>query len=345
MYKNLKKVHSEPYPGHRLFLILLGLFLFVSSVKAGSNDQEEGGRFNPGEMIMHHITDSHVWHLWDGEHGTIFLPVIVYSKERGFDIFSSHRFYDEHHNLVSYDGYTLEHEHIVLEGGSHVYDFSITKNTLWLFITALTVFFVFFSVARGFKKNEGRAPKGIQSFFEPFVIYFRDEVIKANIGSGYEKYVPYILTLFFFILFGNLFGLLPGAANLTGNIAVTSTLAFFTFLITNFSGNKNYWKHIFWTPGVPLPLRLIILPVEIIGMFTKPFALLIRLFVAITAGHVVILSLISMAFIFQSWAVGFGSTILVVFISLIEVLVAAIQAYVFTIFTAVYIGMATEDEH
>ena len=170
--------------------------------------------------------------------------------------------------------------------------------------------------------------------------------MKPNIGPKYEKYLPYLLTLFFFILFGNLLGLLPGAANLTGNIAVTATLAVFTFLITNISGNKNYWMHILWTPGVPLPLRIIILPVEIIGIFTKPFSLMIRLFAAVTAGHIVLLSLVCLTFIFNSWVVGVGSSIFVLFISLIELLVAGIQAYVFTLFSSLYIGMAVEEhEH
>jgi F-type H+-transporting ATPase subunit a len=201
------------------------------------------------------------------------------------------------------------------------------------------------AVARGYKRNKHKAPSGIQSFIEPVIVFVRDEIVKPNLGHRYEKYLPYILSLFFFILFGNLLGLLPGAANLTGNIAVTFTLALLTFLITNFSGNKAYWQHIFWTPGVPLPLRLIILPVEIISVFTKPFALMIRLFVAITAGHIVILSLICMAFIFHSILVGFGSTLLVLFINLIELLVAGIQAYVFALFTSLYIGMATAEDH
>ena len=155
-----------------------------------------------------------------------------------------------------------------------------------------------------------------------------------------------MLTLFFFILFGNLLGLLPGAGNLTGNIAVTATLAILTFIITTFSGNRAYWSHIFWTPGVPLVLRWIILPVEIVGIFTKPISLMIRLFVAITAGHIVLLSLIALAFIFKSLWVGVGSTVMVLFISLIELLVAGIQAYVFVLFSSLYIGMAMADhEH
>jgi F-type H+-transporting ATPase subunit a len=202
------------------------------------------------------------------------------------------------------------------------------------------------AVANGYKKNKGKAPKGIQSFIEPVVLFVRDEIVKPNIENKHEQYLPYLLTLFFFILFGNLLGLLPGAANLTGNIAVTLTLAVLTFIITNVKGNKNYWTHIFWTPGVPLPLRIFILPVEIIGMFTKPFSLTIRLFVAITAGHIVLLSIISLAFILKSIGVGVISSLIVVFLNLIEILVAVIQAYVFTLFSSLYIGMATaEGEH
>ncbi len=326
--------------------IALGLLFFNFSFAQSEStveQAEEAEAFNPGDMIMHHILDSHVWEFWEG--ATLHLPIIVYSKERGLEIFSSANLYDEHHNPVEYNGYTLEHEHIVRTDGVHVYDFSITKNVVALFLNSIVMLLVFIAVARGFKKNAGKAPKGIQSFFEPIIIYIRDEVIKPNIGHGYEKYVPYLLSLFFFIWFGNLFGLMPGAANLTGNIAVTATLAFFTFVITNVSGNANYWKHIFWTPGVPLPIRFIILPVELIGVITKPISLMIRLFVAISAGHIVILSLIAMAFIFQSYAVGIGSSIILVFINLIEILVATIQAYVFTIFTSVYIGLATEEAH
>jgi F-type H+-transporting ATPase subunit a len=291
--------------------------------------------------------DDHVWHLWDGHYGTLYLPVIVYSAEKGLDVFSSHNFYDENHNIVEYNGYKLDHNHIALTGSeAYVLDLSITKNVAMLLINAALLLLVFTAVARSAKKNAGKAPKGLQSFFEPIVIFVRDEIVKPNIGHHYEKFMPYLLTLFFFILFGNLLGLLPGAGNLTGNIAVTLTLALLTFIITNVKGNKAYWSHIFWTPGVPLPLRIVILPVEIIGIFTKPFSLTVRLFVAITAGHIVLLSLLSLAFIFQSVTVGFVSSLIVLFISVIELLVAGIQAYVFTLFSALYIGMATaEHEH
>jgi F-type H+-transporting ATPase subunit a len=324
---------------------------FLMAPVAGSAAQDEHGEaeepFNASELILHHVMDDHVWHLWD-HGGTIYLPVIVYSSEKGLDIFSSRNFYDEHHNTVEYNGYVLDHNHIYL-ADSHkaVLDLSITKNVAMLFINAALLLVVFLAVAKGYEKNKGKAPTGIQSFFEPIIVFVRDEIVKPNIGPRYERFLPYMLTLFFFILFGNLLGLLPGAGNLTGNIAVTLTLAALTFIITNLNGNKAYWGHIFWTPGVPLYIRWIILPVELVGLFTKPISLTIRLFVAITAGHIVLLSLIALAFIFKSVWVGAGSTVMVLFISLIELLVAAIQAYVFVLFSSLYIGMAIaeHDEH
>lgn len=325
--------------------LLLSISLLIATLSFNSvQAAPEGGEsFNPGEMIMHHVKDDHIWHFWDGF--TLYLPVIVYSEEKGLDVFMSSEFYNEAHEIVSYNGYVLDHGHISLENGSHVTDFSITKNVAFLFLNSALLLWVFFAVARGYKKNQGRAPKGIQSFFEPIIVFIRDEVVKPNIGPNYRKYLPYMLSLFFFIWFGNLLGLFPGAANLTGNIAVTMVLAVGTFILTNFSGNRHYWKHIFWTPGVPLPLRVIILPVELIGIFTKPISLMIRLFVAITAGHIVILSLIALTFIFSSYAVGLGSSLIVIFINLIELLVATIQAYVFTMFSSLYIGMAIEEHH
>ncbi len=330
---------------NNLFRIILIIFLFIGNMAPSfAADKEEEG-FNVSEVIIHHVLDDHVWHFFDGHYGTLYLPVIVYSAERGLEVFSSSNFYDEEHNLIPYNGYRLEHSHIYL-GDTQVLDFSITKNVAMLFLTALVVMIVFRAAAKGAKKNAGKAPNGIQSFMEPIILFVTDEVIKPNAGPKANKYVPYLLTLFFFILFGNLLGLLPGAGNLTGNIAVTMTLAAFTFLITNLSGNKAYWSHIFWTPGVPLPLRPILLMVEVIGIFTKPIALFIRLFAAMTAGHIVLLSIMSLTFIFHSWIVGVGSSILVVFISLIELLVAGIQAYVFTLFSSLYIGLATaEHEH
>lgn len=332
-----------------LKITVLSLVIVLFNTKLVKAADGGGEAFDPAELINHHIMDSHTWHFWDGHYGTLYLPVILYSSDRGIEVFSSSRFYDEGHNLVEFDGYTLDHEHIVpVEEGRSVLDFSITKNVAFLFLNSAIMLLVFFAVAKGYKKRPNQAPKGIQSLFEPIIVFVRDDIVKPNIGPRYEKYLPYMLTLFFFIWFGNLLGLMPGAANLTGNIAVTLVLAVLTFLITNFSGNRAYWKHIFNTPGVPWWLKFPIpmMPfVEVIGMFTKPFALLIRLFVAITAGHIVILSLISLVFIFQSYAVGFGATVIVVFISFIELLVATIQAYVFTMFSSLYIGLAIAEHH
>lgn len=314
----------------------------VAPADTARTEAHAKGAFNANDVIIHHVLDDHIWHFFDGHFGTLYLPVIVYSEERGLEMFSSSRFYNDHHQTVAYNGYELAHNHITLNG-QPVLDVSITKNVAMLLINSTILLLVLTAAARGYKRNQGKAPSGVQSFIEPIVVFVRDEVVKPNIGPRYERYLPYLLTLFFFILFGNLLGLLPGAGNLTGNIAVTATLAFFTFIITNFSGNKSYWGHIFWTPGVPLPLRLVILPVEIIGIFTKPISLTIRLFVAITAGHIVLLALISLAFIFQSITVGLMSSVIVLFINLIELLVAGIQAYVFTLFTSLYIGMAVEE--
>lgn len=329
------------------FLILLVIVLgaFFSASGQADHDQKSGEELNVSELIIHHVLDDHVWHFADG--AVLNLPIIVYSAEKGLDIFSSANFYDERHNVVPYKGYELKHNHIYLEGTDEtVLDLSITKNVAMLFINAALMLLVFVSVANAYKRNRGKAPKGLQSFFEPIILFVRDEVVKPNIGHKYERFFPYLLTLFFFILFGNLLGLLPGAGNLTGNIAVTLVLAVITFIITNVSGNKSYWSHIFWTPGLPLIMRIIILPVELIGIFTKPISLMVRLFVAITAGHIVLLSLIALVFVFHSYWVGIGSTVIVLFISLIEILVAAIQAYVFTLFSSLYIGMATaEHEH
>lgn len=348
-------------------LFALSLFLFVS-VHAEENEkmQHDGvdsheahsdssaeesheDELNVGELIMHHISDSHSWHIAGDL--TVYLPVILYSSDRGFEVFSSRNLYHHHEPVAEYQGYHLGHDEKIhaLDESRKVYDFSITKDVVSLFISISLMLIIFLSVAKGYKKRGVGSPKGIQSLFEPVIVFVRDEIVKPAIGPKYERYLPYLLTLFFFIWFNNLLGLTPGAANLTGNIAVTACLALFTFLYTNLSGNRDYWKHIFWTPGVPwwmkAPIPLMPL-VEFIGIFTKPFSLLLRLFVSITAGHIVILSLISLTFIFESLAVGIGSSIFVTLINIIELLVATIQAYVFTLFSSMYIGMAVQEhEH
>ncbi|MFD1185681.1 F0F1 ATP synthase subunit A [Pontibacter rugosus] len=328
----------------RLFVLL---FSFLT-LTAYADAPVEGGKFQPGEMITHHIADDYTWHFADGV--VLYLPVILVDNG-GFNVFSSHNFYDENHETVPYNGYAIEHGHIVrvneagepLENHADLYDFSITKNVASMFVSVALLFIVFFIIAARYKKNPGRAPSGIQSFFEPIIIFVRDEIAKANIGPKYERYMPYLLTVFFFIWFNNLLGLMPGGANLTGNIAVTLVLALITLLITVFSGNKSYWKHIFATPGVPAWLAPIMIPVELIGILTKPFSLMIRLFANITAGHIIILSLFSLIFIFESVAVGPLSVAFAIFMNFLELFVALLQAYIFTLLSAMYFGGAVEE--
>lgn len=338
---------------NKLLLVLLMSMASIAGFASDSHEviEEETGEesvFNPGEMIMHHIADSHEWHFFStgSFHCTLPLPVIVYSAGKGLSVFSSSQF--AHHN--SYKGYQIHHERIFAVDAAgeedttvSVYDFSITKNVASLILSAALLIVVFTSVAKGYVKNKGKAPSGIQSFFEPIVTYIRDEIAVKMIGPKYERFMPYLLTIFFFIWFNNLLGLIPGGANLTGNIAVTMVLALITFIITTFSGNAYYWKHVLWTPGVPLPLRIIIMPIEIIGLITKPFSLMIRLFANITAGHIIILSFIGLIFIFKSifispLSVGFG-----LFMNFLELFVALIQAFVFTLLTAMYFGSAVEE--
>lgn len=345
----LQSNFETPFKGTRKSTFMSKKFalilLFITAIVGVGNASEsgDGESFNTGELIMHHISDAHEWHLWDGAYGTIPLPVILYSGERGLEVFMSSKF---EHGHASYKGYKMDQGHIVAEDGHSFVDLSITKNVAQLLLNVVLMLWLFIAVARAYSRRKGMAPKGIQSLIEPIIVFIRDEIVKPNIGEKkYERYMPYFLTLFFFIWIGNLSGLTPGAANLTGNIAVTMVLALMTFIITQFSGKKNYWKHVFWTPGVPTPIKFIIVPVEFISLFTKPFSLMIRLFVAITAGHIVLLSLMFMTFIFHSWVVGIGSSVIVLVINIIELLVATIQAYVFTLFSSMYIGTALEEEH
>ncbi|EAZ81460.2 F0F1 ATP synthase subunit A [Algoriphagus machipongonensis] len=328
-----------------LSLLMTAFMLSISSPTiARESDEDKTG------FIMHHVKDSHEWHFatFGHTHVTLPLPVIVYSGDRGLEVFSSTDFQNhETHSFgeeYAHEGYFIdEHDHLGRVDGASFLELSITKNVVMMFIVLIVVAFLALSAASHYKKNGPVAPKGAAAIIEPIVIFVRDEIAKDSIGPKYKKFVPYLITLFLFIWFGNLLGLLPGAANMTGNIAVTMVLAVLTFIITNVNGNKDYWKHVFATPGVPIPMLLIIVPVEIIGLFTKPFALMVRLFVAITAGHIVILGFIALAFIFESYAIGVASTLMVTFINIIELLVATIQAYVFTLFSAMYIGSAVAE--
>ncbi|WP_245645682.1 F0F1 ATP synthase subunit A [Niabella ginsenosidivorans] len=348
----------------------LSLFLVSSaqSVFAQHEEHAEGAateeKFNPGEAILHHIADAHEWHFFsfkkeDGTefHGTIPLPVLLYSPQRGFSAFMSSVF---HHGTEVYNGYKLEHDKVVAVDANgnadesvKVYDFSITKNILQMIIALIVLVWLMITMAGKYKTGQGvtSAPKGLQNAIEPIITFIRDDVAKPNLGPKYQKYLPYLLTIFFFILINALFSMLPGAANVTGNIAFTAILGIIAFLVIMFNTNGHYWQHIFWFPGVPLPVKLLMIPVEIMGIFTKPFALIIRLFANMTAGHIVILSFISLIFIFTEMSKTAGvaftpvSIAFAVFIYLIEILVAFIQAYIFANLTAVFIGEAIGDHH
>jgi F-type H+-transporting ATPase subunit a len=312
--------------------------------------------FNAGEMILEHIKDAHDWHIMDigGHPVSVPLPVILYSSELGFDVFLSSKF---EHGHAEYKGYKLEHGHITRADGVSFFDISITKNVVALFISVVLLLVIFISIANRYKKNDGKAPKGLQSFLEPLIIFVRDEIAKPNLGHHYGRYLPFLLTIFFFILINNLMGLipfLPFGANLTGNIAVTLVLAGFTFIITLFSTNKHFWAHIFNTPGVPwwLKFPVPLMPVvELMGVITKPVVLTLRLFANITAGHIIVLAFFSLIFIFSQMNVGLGygvsifSIAFTIFMNFMELLVAFLQAYVFTLLSAIYFGMAAEEHH
>ena len=326
--------------------------------------------FNSVEMIMHHISDAHNFHFLDYtdsegvEHAvSIPLPVILYTK-KGLACFMSSAF---HHNddgtyVVSKKGtnFVKYHEKIyqLNDGASSLefdeqhhplnavkpIDVSITKNVFSMLLSVVLLLTLFGAAGRSARKNPG-APKGILAFLEPIIVFIREDIIIPNVGEKkYKTYIPYLITVFFFIFFNNLLGLIPGGANVTGNIAVTLVLSVFTLLVTNFSANKAYWKHIF-LPPVPLALYPIMVPIEVIGVLTKPFALMIRLFANITAGHIIILSLISLIFVFKSIFIAPVSVGFVLFMYTLELLVALLQAYIFTLLSALFIGQAIEEHH
>jgi len=320
-------------------------------------------KFDASTFIMEHIADSHVWHLWTIEKDSsekvayIPLPVILVSREKGFDIFFSNKIAHGR----SFKGYKIseseENKGKIINvdeagepTGTRPLDFSITKTVVAMLFAAIIGLWIFLALARSYKKTGISHPRGIQSFLEPVVLFIRDDVAIPNIGEHkYEKYMPYLLSVFFFILLNNIFGLIPFpppfGANVTGNVGITFVLALCTFLITQFSGNRAYWKHVFAAPGVPVWLLPIMIPVELIGLISKPFALMIRLFANITAGHIIVLSLICLIFIFDSLAVAPVSILFVVFMDCIELLVAFLQAYIFTLLSSLFIGMATAEEH
>jgi len=348
------------------FLFSFFLFLLLAGTTISSFGQEvqekteSEGKFDASTFILEHIADSHEWHILtkkNGEEVALYLPVILYSKAKGIDFFSSKRITGG--NI--YKGYKLEEEgdlqgkivnvnqEGIIDKENLPIDFSMTKAVIGMLAAAIIGLVLFLSLSRSYKKSGISHPKGIQSFLEPVILFVRDDIAIPNIGHKYERYMPYLLSAFFFILINNLMGLIPApppfGANVTGNIAVTFVMATCTFFITQFSGNKAYWKHIFAAPGVPFWLLPIMIPVEIIGLFSKPFALMIRLFANITAGHIIVLSLICLIFIFNSLSVAPVSIFFVIFMDFLELLVAFLQAYIFTLLSSLFIGMAIPEHH
>lgn len=360
----------------------------------GESAHEAEEEFKMQDMIFNHINNSNDFHLFG--HIAVPLPCILYSKEDGLTCFMSSKLDHGHKAFNRYvldqgairrlplgfpegeveighithekiektevarllhDGreYELENASTLMKFTSF-YDFSISKNVFTMMLAAILLIVIFTSVARAYKNREGQAPTGLQNFMEVIVNFIIDEVAKPMLGHKYMTYLPYLLTVFFFILTCNLMGLIPFfpfGANVTGNIATTMALALITFLITNINGNGNYWKHIFWMPGVPAPMKVFLAPIELIGVFTKPISLMIRLFANITAGHVIILSLVGLIFVFGKVGTSIagasvGALVAVpftMFMNLIEIIVALIQAFIFTILSASYFGAATEEAH
>ena len=362
-------------------LSLFSLFFFYGAFAASDSPKTESESENHGavsseaeisEYILHHIKDAHDFHLFsynDSEghrkHIGFPLPVIVYSS-KGLRTFMSSEFHhdDSGHHVVESDGVSLVkyHEKIYeLEEGAHgvefdehhhptnahtVLDLSITKSVFGFLLVSLLMLLAFGRLAKQYKKQA--VPTGFGRVLEPLILYVRDEIARPNIGEKhYRRFTGFLMTVFFFIWISNLLGLTPLGFNITGQIAVTFSLALFTYLITQFSGNKDYWKHIFWMPGVPVLMKIILAPIELLGTLTKPFSLMIRLFANISAGHIVVMSLISIAIIMKSTLGAAGATMLSLalsfFLTLIELLVAFLQAYIFTMLSALFIGMAVEE--
>jgi F-type H+-transporting ATPase subunit a len=369
-----------------VFLFSVSLPVFADDGGGGHGEKKEK-TFNAQEVIFGHILDGHEFHFFDiiKKDGTkkpigIPLPVILYSPERGLSFFMSSKF---HHGHEPYKNYRLIDQHYLdeltkegvdvkkeglnvgqivpvmadndkkIDKSVKVYDLSLTRNVVQMILALTLLVWIMITIANRYKRGEGvkTAPKGMQNLMEPVITFVRDEVAKPNLGHKYEKYLPYLLTVFFFILINNIFGLIPGTANVTGNIAFTLVLGLISFVVILASSKKHYWGHIFNPPGMPLGIKFILVPVEVLSLFIKPMALIIRLFANMVAGHIIIICLISLIFIFAGLNIyaGWGTSVFsigfTVFIYFIEILVAFIQAFIFAMLTAVFIGQAYEGEH
>lgn len=351
------------------FLAVFAALIPFQNVQAGGGD----GPFNAGEMIMHHIADAHEIHII-GDFA-IYLPVILYT-DNGVEMFSSSNFYHNKQRQVVngveetfyvHGNFIMHHEKIYYRGATTAIegvedghltnaaplDFSVTKSVFGMFLVIALLLVFFGGAARKYQRNPGQAPSGLQNALEPFILFIRDEVARPSIGRHADRFVPFLLTTFFFIWLSNMLGLIPfiGGFNITGTLAVTAVLAFFVLVLTTISGNKHYWGHIFWPPGVPLPIKFILVPIEAAQIIIKPFVLMVRLTANITAGHIIILAFVSLALIFgekgavAGYGVGIGGVLFMVFMFFLELLVAFLQAYVFTLLAALYFGDATQEAH
>lgn len=367
---------------------IFSLLVSLPSFGKEGGDEPQGEKkeaFNAQEVIFGHILDAHEFHFFDitDKDGVkhpvgIPLPVILYSPQRGFDVFMSSKF---KHGHKPYKGYRLLEEQYLhdlekegidvkkegLSAGKIIpvdangkwdrsvkfYDVSFTRNVVQMILALALLVWIMISIAKRYQRGEGvkTAPKGMQNLLEPVITFVRDEVAKPNLGNKWEKYLPYLLTLFFFILINNIIGLIPGTANVTGNIAFTFVLGIISFIVILASSKKHYWGHIFNPPGMPLWVKFILVPVEFVSVFVKPMALIIRLFANMVAGHIIIICLISLIFIFSAMSKGVGiassplAVAFTIFIYFIEILVAFLQAYIFAMLTAVFIGQAFEEPH
>ncbi|MDG1941801.1 MAG: F0F1 ATP synthase subunit A [Flavobacteriaceae bacterium] len=349
-----------------LAIFFLTSFSTLNAKESNAKEAESTGDLKTEikAYILHHLEDSHDFNLLSYKDKTtnekvyIGMPLPVILWDDGLKIFSSSKLKhgkevvqlgDTHYKLyhgkiyktdaqgtITYD----DHDHPT---NIKPIDFSITKNVISILFTALLMFVLFRGLAQSYQKN-GMIASGVGRFLEPIVLYVRDEIAIPNIGEKHHRrFMGYLLTLFFFIWFLNLLGLTPLGINVTGNIAITFCLAMITFVITTLVGKKYYWKHIFWMPGVPWPMKIILAPIELLGMIIKPFSLMIRLYANISAGHIVLMSLIALIFIFKNWIGSSLSFILAFSISIIEILVALLQAYIFTVLSALYFGFAVEE--
>lgn len=347
----------------RICIAIVALVLSVGVQNVYASEGDSTQKVDVKSIIFDHISDAYEWHITTlGEkHISIPLPIIVYGETNGFCVFMS----SELHHHPSYKGYMYGKKDGKYAGkivelnaaGEEVrpWDFSLTKNALALLINSILLGALILWVAKWYKKHPMVAPSGVRGVFEMLIMSIQDDLIKPCIGKDYQRYSPYLLTAFFFIFLNNLMGLIPifpGGANTTGNIAVTLVLALCTFFAVNIFGNKEYWKEILW-PDVPIWMKAIpLMPlIELFGIFTKPFALMIRLFANIMAGHSIVLGLTCLVFITASMgtAVNAGMTVVSVFFSIfmncLELLVAYIQAYVFTMLSSVFIGLSRAEHH